>query len=293
MLYLNFEPDVNVRFASSGQFVSLRNTPHPRRRLDHYVLLLGTAGQCPIARDGGEYLLTAGTFLLLLANREHWGTAPVTDRQTHFWCHFYLSGESVTDDVSRVPPRFCTVPEFGRLKEPQKLGILWRQLIDAEYGQYADPAVRQAVCDAYVSILLHEIANEYASTKAVGVPSTEEGDAANKRKLLVSSVKEWIKLGLDGPLSPADVALHFGYSADYLTSLFRKETGSTLCAYIGRARVEKSKKYLLGTDMKIAQIASASGFADEKYFLRLFRRFEGVTPSEYRQAYFNLHLNHE
>ena len=233
-----------------------------------------------MAVEGQEFVLREGDYLLLPARLEHWGTGPVSEGQSHFWCHFSMKD---TDDA-------LLLPLFGTMRAPEKYTLLFRQLIDAEYEKYVSDTSRQVICDAYLSVILHELINEQAwKCGSMESAYADEG----KRRKLVMAVQEWIRLNLSSSLTPSTIAAHFGYHTDYLTHLFRVETGRTLGEYVNRARIERSKKYLLNTDMKIAQVADMSGFSDEKYFMRIFRRFEGVTPSEFRRAYVHLHINNE
>ena len=58
---------------------------------------------------------------------------------------------------------------------------------------------------------------------------------------------------------------------------------------MNRAKIEEGKRLLLSTGLTVAQIAQEIGFADARYFSRLFRRETDLTPSEYRNPYFKIH----
>lgn len=91
--------------------------------------------------------------------------------------------------------------------------------------------------------------------------------------------------------SVAQVAQHFGYNAEYMTTLMRGATGLTVLEHIHRAKIEEAKKLLLSTSLAVGEIASRVGFTDARYFSRLFRRETDLTPSEYRNTYFKIHTN--
>ena len=274
MMWLDVINGGRISFSSSGHFVTQRPSLHPRRRLGCFVLLVGTEGECRIAQDGREYTLGVGDYLLLFANHEHYGVCPTEGKQSHYWCHFYLEDPIISESPSGIP-------EYGHLAEAERFDILFRQLINAEYGKWADATLQQHACDSYVSIILDEMINEAAC------------DRAEKGNLVVSSVKEWIKMNIDRPITPAEVSEQFGYHPDYLTAMFRRATGKTLCSYINEIRIRRAKKWLLTTDMRVGEIAHAVGFSDERYFMRVFRRVEGITPTEYRNAHSHLHQNNE
>lgn len=71
----------------------------------------------------------------------------------------------------------------------------------------------------------------------------------------------------------------------YFSSLFKKKTGINFIAYVQRVRIEKSKELLRNPQYKIYEVATKVGFADEKYFFKVFKNIAGVTPNEFRDGY--------
>ena len=78
------------------------------------------------------------------------------------------------------------------------------------------------------------------------------------------------------------VAEHVHVSAPYLSQLFRKELGKTFREYRTELRIEYAKQ-LLQKDYKIYEIASMTGFQNEKYFSSTFRKVTGFSPRQYRK----------
>jgi two-component system response regulator YesN len=68
----------------------------------------------------------------------------------------------------------------------------------------------------------------------------------------------------------------------YFSTLFKKKTGINFIPYLQKLRIEKSKKLLLNPQYKIYEVATLIGFADEKYFFKVFKSLTGITPNEYR-----------
>ena len=80
-----------------------------------------------------------------------------------------------------------------------------------------------------------------------------------------------------------EVADLVSMSAFQLCRLFRRGTGSAFKEYLVRYRLIRAETLLLGTSASITEIACAVGFGDSSNFQRLFRKKNGVTPSEYRK----------
>lgn len=276
-----YEFPAQITYESAGQFIAGGNPTHPRRILDSNVLLIGCEGTYPISVSGREYTLSEGTFLLLPAGVEHYGTMPASDIQSHLWCHF--DAAAVYHEAFPEHSGTLILPESGHIAHLEKYTVLFRQMIDAEYSSYADAGNRRRVCDAYISIILSSLSDDYRREQMK--PTRDRGT------VLVERVAEWIRLHACEGIQPSDTAAHFGYNGDYLTQLFRRMTGMTMGEFINRRRLDEAKKLLLDTSLRIGEVASRAGFRDEKYFMKLFRRMENITPTEYRQTCARIHQN--
>jgi YesN/AraC family two-component response regulator len=74
-------------------------------------------------------------------------------------------------------------------------------------------------------------------------------------------------------------------SASYLSSQFKKETGTSVVDYIYQQRMRKVLTLLVTTSMPINKVAEAAGFYDENYFARAFKKRHHMTPREYRKMF--------
>lgn len=80
------------------------------------------------------------------------------------------------------------------------------------------------------------------------------------------------------------LAAHVGMSPNYLSHLFKKETGVAFSEYFNKIRIGEAKKLLKGTNLMAYEITEKVGFANYKYFIQVFKKLEGVSPSEYRKG---------
>lgn len=85
----------------------------------------------------------------------------------------------------------------------------------------------------------------------------------------------------DISLTSAGEALHM--STNYVSQLFKKETGITFIRYITQLRMEDAISLLTTTQMSAVEIAMKIGFNDYFYFLKTFKKFTGKTPTQYRE----------
>ncbi len=87
---------------------------------------------------------------------------------------------------------------------------------------------------------------------------------------------------LTADLSLRAIAAQLNVNGSYLSKLFHKECGCTLTEYVNRQRIERSVVLLRDPNRLIQDIATECGFQDVTYFIRVFRKYFGMTPTSYR-----------
>ena len=85
-------------------------------------------------------------------------------------------------------------------------------------------------------------------------------------------------------ISRWQVAEDVHVSEDYLTRVFKKELGLSPWDYLNRYRIWLACSLLMNTGMSINEIASATGFQDQAYFCRVFKKIRGYSPSKMRSG---------
>ena len=84
------------------------------------------------------------------------------------------------------------------------------------------------------------------------------------------------------------ISQHFGISPNYLGRYFKKQTNETMQQYILNYKMKMIESRLLHTDMRINEIVEELGFTDESHLNRLFRKYKGISPTEFRKQ--NQHM---
>lgn len=100
---------------------------------------------------------------------------------------------------------------------------------------------------------------------------------------LIKKAIHFISKNFSGNLTLETVADHVHLNPAYFSSMFKQSTGSTFKEYLSMVRIEESKRLLANTDYSIIDIAIATGFEDQSYFSRVFKKYTGLTPRQYRQ----------
>lgn len=84
-------------------------------------------------------------------------------------------------------------------------------------------------------------------------------------------------------LSVKDIGSYVSLSTSYLCTFFKNETGQTLNQYLTEFRMEKAKQLLANPRHRITEISSMVGYSDGNYFSKSFKKYAGLSPSEYRE----------
>lgn len=101
----------------------------------------------------------------------------------------------------------------------------------------------------------------------------------------IMGIVRFLQEHLEEEISLNVLAEKFHLSAQYISQLFKNEIGVNFLAYLTTIRMEQAKKLLISTSLSIAEISEKSGYADYRVFTKVFKKAEGVTPSQYRRDF--------
>ncbi len=110
------------------------------------------------------------------------------------------------------------------------------------------------------------------------IESTKGGDGDN----IVGKVTAYVKEHFAEDISLDDVARMVDISPYYFSKLFKKETGENFIEYLTYTRIQNAKLLLANPKYSIKEVCVMCGYSDPNYFSRIFRKYEGISPSEFR-----------
>ena len=105
------------------------------------------------------------------------------------------------------------------------------------------------------------------------------------KKMDISLVKSFLDEHYKEKLSLESVASQFFMDKHYLARLFKEQYGVTLVTYLQQVRITHAKRMLRFTDKSIEEIGLECGIGELNYFSRVFKKLEGVSPSEFRKVW--------
>ena len=104
-----------------------------------------------------------------------------------------------------------------------------------------------------------------------------------KENFFIHDIAKYLERHYQQEISLQDIAAKFFLSREYIARKFKQEYGVTLLDYLSRFRIDKAKQLLHNPHLRIAQVAEMVGYQDEKYFSKVFKKLEGITPGEFRK----------
>lgn len=276
MKIISFSIEEDVQYMECGIMSTEDEWMHAPRIFSMWVLGLCTRGYMYMSIEDVEYKIVAGDMFLLPPNSLHRGTKMGKEGVSYYWIHFLAPDI----DVVQREMDFSETPEGNRhsymmlhypLLNIQKASTMCDYLYSLDYGTQYTEIIRQNL----LKVLLYEISNQ-----------TLLGYAKKFDQRFVRMM-DYIRLNFVSELSAESLAQRFGYNKSYLCRLFKKRIGKTLMNYCTELRIYLACQQLIGTDYPIKRISVECGFNNEKYFMRQFKVYTGLTPTEYR----NTHLN--
>ena len=280
-----------IRYVSGGLFVSNGVWTHPRFVLDDYELMVCIKGKFHLSVHGEKTEIKAGDALFLLPGEEHFGLDE-QEEVSFYWFHFLFQDKAVVSaSENSVRSVLIDIMEGGifdgifleeqfRCEGLERLVILFKQLMD-----YDRTAVRSRKnCDLLMELILHELT-----------------DGAIRRRMrrygqidpnyVMEKVRDYIRANLYKNIQVYDLAERFGYRPEDFVRLFHQEMGITPKQYILNTQMERAKFLMTTTNFKIKEIAPQIGFEDEKRFMKMFKKQEGMSAVQYKKMFSKLHYN--
>lgn len=274
---------------------------HFTRKTNEYILFFIVSGELYLCEEETEYHLSAGEYVLLEAGKEHRGTRPSACE--YYYVHFseftFRKEEhsSIDWQNSQIQKRLHMNYNESFLSDKfyQDLSILFPKTMSIE-----DLSLLHSILNQF------ELAIQYSQTRPIyyktslscclisnfqcfsnaWMNSSFQEYSMNVNSSMyekTSKLLTYLHTSYAQKITGEQIEDLFAMSFDYLNRIFKKRTGSTIFSYLKALRVEQAKQLLSTTYLQIGEIAEITGFSDEYYFSRTFKKCTGSTPSFYRK----------
>jgi len=275
MRYFFLEQKTPLNFVVCGMLSSKNGFLHMKRQMEQNVFILVKKGFLFITSNGRSYELGPNQFIFLKAGELHFGTKPSEGSLEYYWCHID-NNFSKTSDKALENTYSYFIPETGTIENLKKIPLFFNQLLD----QYMNDRQNQLLLDYSVSLLFLELSSGLKS------------DSSQKDiPPVLYNAMAWIKANYSRDFSNQELADFLNCTTANVSLLFKKHLNKSIIQYTNYIRIENAKNLLSYFDYSIKECACECGFEDEKYFMKVFKTQEGITPTEYKNTFYKKNIN--
>jgi len=244
---------------SERQFAR-HNLPDRRHRL-----IFVREGRLLVRIGETTHVVDEGQVLLVKAGAPFTRIHPDDSLLRYYALRFSVSDKSAPDPLS------MDIPVATTLSRPDLVEDMFRMMLDEQ----SDGLMEHRFAQMLFLQMLSEVADG------------ERWRTASSRYCipLVEHAKAHIRAHYGETISTATVAKAVDCSPGYLSRAFHSTTNTTVTAFIHEVRMFRARVLLTETNKPILHIAHECGFDNVGYFQRLFHRYEGMCPGDYRRAH--------
>ncbi|MBD2867119.1 helix-turn-helix domain-containing protein [Paenibacillus arenilitoris] len=205
------------------------------------------------------------------------------------WAEWMKQGarDKLSEQVSKY---LASWNEFEGSIDAQALHAFYQDFLQTIFfvlqskGLQANHVFAQSLLTDKPESVLRSLASLQEWVKDVIEVAMNRIHAIEQNLSVVDKVKRFIaeQIGRQD-LSREDIARHVFLNPDYLSRIFKKETGMSLSDFLQQSRIEYAKELLANTCQSVSDIAVASGYSNLSYFSTIFKKATGVNPVDYRK----------
>ncbi len=118
--------------------------------------------------------------------------------------------------------------------------------------------------------------------ETIDMVKKDEVQQLSKSELSFKLVKEYIDHNYHLPINVEQICHDLGYNPSYISRMFKKLGNQNIKNYLEGRRMTAAKEMLSNVKLRLAQIARQCGYSSEAYFIKVFKKFYGITPGEFR-----------
>ena len=185
------------------------------------------------------------------------------------------------------------VIQLSRIKHPNTAFVIVSGYDDFSYCR---EALRLQITDYILKPVNYEEFGTCIDSLKISLFERRVSSAAEPEKQeerAITGITRYLQEHLAEEISLSVLAEQFHLNPQYISQPFKSEIGVNFLVYLTNIRMEKAKKLLLSTALSIAEVAEQSGYGDYRVFTKVFKKSEGITPSQYRRDFLEGDLVHE
>lgn len=197
--------------------------------------------------------------------------------------HDIASSMQLLDELlTELSSKSETVPDIFRFRMIELCSILSRLAVENGCGLQSSLEL-SADFQKTVSTLssTKDLLRQFRKTSEAFIEAMHINTPRRSNEIMKNALL-YIKQNYNRNLTLEETAGYVHLNPSYFSSLFKQTCGSSFKEYLNYVRVEESKHLLTNTNYSIIDIALSTGFENQSYFTKVFKKYTGLTPKQYR-----------
>jgi len=238
------------------------------RTIQHHELAFFTGGKGGIIIENKRYSVKEGMLFYICPDVLHSieiDTEDICFRSVHFsYAHvsFNDSKWAIRDEVKMLPLHFAQ-----EIKDYYHIDDIFKKLVDSwnaklpGYEFVTKTLLQQLLIAIFQNIRKQ---NQKYSTS-----------------LKMEKIIKYMHQNINNRVTLTELSELVQLSSPYLSRTFKETTGYCVMEFFNKMKIDKAKELIIEGNKKVKDVAQVLGFTDEFYFSRIFKKIEGISPSEY------------
>ena len=263
----SFAKDTLFYIQEIGRLKSLKSHTSKREALDSFLFIIVISGSGTFTYKGKKYALKSGDHLFIDCKKPYSHESTDSDPWELMWVHFngilmdqyYLYFSNKTTSVAFHP------------EDPLECSKILENLMVLANKKSTDS-----------ELLASHLLNSLVTSVLTDSPDQTKKDTTGDK---IQQIKNFLDENFQKKIPLDMIADEFFISKYHMSREFKKAYGITIANYIIAKRITYAKELLRFSDMQIEKIGRICGIEDNSYFNKIFRKFEGMTASDYRKKW--------
>ena len=249
---------------------------HADRIIPFNVLIYVIEGVIYVTEDGTDYEITDGELLFLKNGLHHFGKKPIPKGTRWYFIHFFFNEEELPRFIPDSSPFVQYEPVKLSAAVPKKLSALKGSSIEKSISSLIDYFHSSETMKKWnINLKLYQLLEEIAFFNiSTDIP-------------IADRICRYLNDNSRTPFSAKALEQKFYLSYKHMAAVFKKAKGLSMQQYHTEIRMNEAARLLRSTFMSVGEISAAVGYSDMLYFSRCFRKYSGMSPTEYRKSGFD------
>lgn len=245
-----------------------------KRKIGEFELIYFVGGMGQVTINETDYDCAPGDIVLICPFEEHSIISSKTHPHDNFWVHFDVSPAFLHNDFANY-----LFPEGIRKRYiglHDELISLYSTLLKEIREKRPGHAMMFDCIFSAIIVSMIRLLNDAGSEK-----SRSSQNSINRDAKMLSQAESFIMEKFNDPLTVDDIASELSVSKSYLFRLFKDYLKISPIRYLSMVRLKKASYMIMNTSYSLKEIAAKTGYSDQFYFSRAFRKMYGINPREY------------